>query len=475
MARWHSLWTTSELAPDVEQELNIERLMAVSRHQPLASAAHAGISLALALGVRATIPTALWLLLALFQVAAIMQARVWWIHRRQPRPRRVSNATITRLILWSVMWGLLWGTYSAWLLSIATLHDAAIIGIGIMGMAAGGVAMLTTVPAAAVFFLAFSLMPATAVAFWFEDPVNPLLGLFLVAAAVFMTGSVRQNYAIFLDHLRLRLLTAELSAETAEANQAKVRFLSNMGHELRTPLNAVIGFAEMIAGEMKGKIGEPAYLEFARNIVQSARHLSGTIDDILDLSRFQAGEDNTLRDSVVPAGVLLEHVLAAIKPICDRSGVTLNSDIELLLPEIRVDVGRTHQVLMGMLSHAIGCSAAGDAVFLKAFIVRWADDGRLRGLVLRVNAPGNVISASELARILQPFRWTREAEYHQMPGAGLKLPLMDRIVSAHGGKFEVISTVERGTTITVTLPPERIVGYRSSEPGGYMPSIAPIP
>jgi signal transduction histidine kinase len=155
--------------------------------------------------------------------------------------------------------------------------------------------------------------------------------------------------------------------------------------------------------------------------------------------------------------------------------VTLNSDIELLLPEIRVDVGRIHQVLMGMLSHAIGCSAAGDAVYLKAFIVRWADDGRLRGLVLRVNAPGNVIPASELARILQPFRWTREAEYHQMPGAGLKLPLMDRLVSAHGGKFEVSSTVERGTTITVTLPPERIVGYRSSEPGGYMPSIAPIP
>src|SRR4051812_45387573 len=109
MARWHSLWLTPEHAPEIERELNVERLVTMARHQPLAAGAHAGMSVALSAVVHSAIDPLLWLMLGAFQMAAAAQMAVWWRHRKKRRPARVSDDTITRIILWTVMWGLLWG------------------------------------------------------------------------------------------------------------------------------------------------------------------------------------------------------------------------------------------------------------------------------------------------------------------------------------------------------------------------------
>jgi signal transduction histidine kinase len=461
MARWHSLWIAPAAAPDLEQELNVERLMTMSRHQPLAAAAHSLMSLALVLAV--SVPTSPFLvcIVAAMQIAALVQVSIWQRHRRKSRPARVADRTLTRIILWTVMWGLLWGTLTASLVQSGHGRDCALLGVTIMGMAAGGVGMLTAIPAAAVAFLATSMLPPATVLLTMGGKPEILFSLFLLASAVFMTLSVRQNYISFLNHLRLRLLTARLAVEAEAASQAKTRLVANMGHELRTPLNAVIGFAEMIAAEMKGAIGPRDYLEFARAIVQGGRQLRAVIDDILDLSKFEAGLGKS-PDVEIGVAVLVEHALSVIRPAGAQHNIAIHCDVDPHLPAIRVDMDRIHQVLVGLLSNAVAFSNPGGRIDLDVSFAPHARHEPAAGVLFRIIDYGTGIPTQDLTDILTPFVWTRDATHHQIPGTGLKLPLADQIIRAHGGVLKIESVVGRGTVASFVLPQERLVGYRSS-------------
>jgi signal transduction histidine kinase len=459
MARWHSLWLIPEHAPEIEQELNVERLVTMARHQPLAAGAHAGMSIALSAAVQTPISSLHWLMLGAFQLAATAQMAVWWRHRKKRRPAHVSGDTVTRIILWTVMWGLLWGTLTADFLAAAHNRDGAFIGIVIIGMAAGGTAMLTAIPAAAAAFLACSMFPPAAIALSMNEYA---LAAFIVGSGAFMMLSVRQSYFSFVEHVRLRLLTTELATEAEAAVQAKNNFLANMGHELRTPLNAITGFSEMIGAEIKGPVGHPDYIEFSHAIAQSARQLTTVIDDILDLSKFDA-DPGKLRDTDISIDVILDQALTVVRPMCDRSKITIDLSIMPQLPLVRVDMGRIHQVLVALLSNAIKVSDAGGRIALE---VMMPGPGPSSGIAFCVTDWGPGIPAAEVKELLKPFVWTRNADRYQVPGTGLKLPLADQIIRAHGGILHIDSVEGRGTGISFILPPERIVGYRSQENGG---------
>ncbi|TAL02303.1 MAG: HAMP domain-containing histidine kinase [Rhodospirillaceae bacterium] len=467
MARWHSLWLTPVLAPEIEQELNIERLMSVARQQPIAATAHAGVSLALAAAVEA--PVGPWGLLALggFQIMAALQLKVWLQHRRKPRPLQVSDATIGRIILWTAVLGLMWGVFTAHLLTVSSHRDCALLGVVIVGMAASGSTMLTAIPAAGMIFVAFVIAPIVTVSIVMGLHADIMgtrsdivFGMFLAATGVFIAIAGCYNYLGFLNILRLRLRMAQLAEEAGAAIQAKTRFLANMGHELRTPLNAIIGFGEMISGEMKGTIGNRDYVEFADAIVHSAQNLTSVIDDIFDLSRIHSSSDKP-SDSDVAVATLIDHALVTMRPQFMKANIGLETNIEPNLPVVRVNANRIHQVLIGLLSNAIKFSGLNGKVSLEACFVR--DDYNVgpSQIMFRVTDHGPGIPPAELREILRPFVWTREAEHNQVPGTGLKLPLADQIIRAHGGTLHIASIEGQGTVVTVTLPPERIVGYQS--------------
>jgi len=467
MARWHSLWMTPALAPEVEKELNIERLTSVSRHQAISAVAHSGMSLALAASVHAPVQSPALYMLPVLQILAALQLATWWRHRSKSRPLRVSDKTISRIVLWSVMMGLAWGAYTGHLMANAVGRDCALLSIVIVGMAAGAVGMLTSIPAAVMAFLIFSMTPAAVVGFLMEGRGNLIFGIFMVVSGIFIALSARYNYVGFLENLCLRLRMIKLADAAEVANQAKTRFLANMGHEMRTPLNAVIGFAEMIAGEMRGPLGHNDYVEFSRAIAQSARHLATVIDDILDLSKFESGL-GAPRDSEVTIAVMIDQALATIGPECVKARINLTSRIEPHLPAVRADADRLHQVLTSVLANAIRLSKAGDEVVVEARRSP-ATDGVPGGITIRITDHGAGIPARELDDILNPFVWTREAEQNQIPGTGLKFPLANQIMRAHGGTLDVTSREGHGTSVTITLPPERIAGYLAATGGDAGP------
>src|SRR5579871_3959573 len=165
MARWHDLWMTPALAPEIEQELNIERLLSVSRQQPIAAAAHAGVSLALAAAVESPAAPRVLIALAGFQFIAALQLNAWWRHRRKPRPLRISDGTIGRIVLWTALLGLMWGAFTAHFMAISSHRDCALVAIVVVGMAASGATMLTSIPAAAVIFVISTIAPISIAAF----------------------------------------------------------------------------------------------------------------------------------------------------------------------------------------------------------------------------------------------------------------------------------------------------------------------
>ena len=449
MARWHGLWMTPAHAPDFERELNTERLITISRNQPVSAAAHSLSSIVLAVTYFDLAPITLTTFTAVIHILAIAQFWVWFRHRRRARPAQASERTMNRIVASSVFWGALWGAFSAILLTITPLSGRSPICIITVGMAAGGLNMLASLPAA---FLALSMVPSAVVTAVSPHPFGNVITVALIMCAIFLALTARRNYLAFLEHLRLRLGIARLADDAESASRAKSRFLANMSHELRTPLNAIIGFAEMIHEQVKGPIATH-YAEFARAIDQSGRHLVDIINDILDLSKIQAG-GHDLDESASSITAIVDRAVVVMNPMCQSAGMKLYIDLAPDLPSVFADARRLTQVLINLLSNAVKFSARGETVTLCAFMGP-AQDGDPPPIVIEIADHGIGIPADELKEVLKPFVQSREAERRQTPGTGLGLPLADEIMRMHGGSLELDSAPGRGTTVTIMLPGSR--------------------
>ncbi len=455
MARWHGLWMTPAQPADVEREINIERLVAIGRHQPLSALAHLVVSFVVALTLFGDMPQRPVLVgISLIQLSAFIQVWIWWRHRTAPRPRRASDRTMNKLFVWAVWWGSLWGFYSSTVMLLAPQTARAPIAVAVVGMAAGGLNMLVSLPAASVAFLLLSVLPPTLVACTSGLPMGKVFAACLIMASFLLALSSRRDYLDFVEHIRMRLGIAHLADEAEAASRAKSRFLANMSHELRTPLNAIIGFAEMIHEQVKGPV-EKHYIEFARAIDQSGRHLVDIINDILDLSKIQAG-NREMDEAVTSVEAVVERATLVMKPVCATAGLQLDVALEPDLPQIYVDSRRLSQVIINLLSNAVKFSTKGKTVRLTASLGAPRDTGG-RPILIQVSDQGIGIPADELQEVLKPFVQSREAQRRQTPGTGLGLPLADQIMSLHGGTLALTSVVDEGTVVTLTLPPERIV------------------
>jgi signal transduction histidine kinase/HAMP domain-containing protein len=232
--------------------------------------------------------------------------------------------------------------------------------------------------------------------------------------------------------------------EAEAANRAKTDFLTNMSHELRTPLSAVIGFSEMIVKETFGPVGQPQYREFADDILHAGRHLMEVITDILDIAKAQSGTIELQMRTVRPEAVMRAAVRIVHEKARDAD-ISLTTDIGENLPTVEADTVRLRQVLLNLLSNAIKFTSAGGTV--SAEVKRHPD-----GVALRIRDTGAGMAPDDIPLALQPFIQVDTSLARRHGGTGLGLPLTKIFVELHGGRLEIESKLNVGTTMTVILP-----------------------
>ncbi|MBI3677346.1 MAG: PAS domain S-box protein [Proteobacteria bacterium] len=237
-------------------------------------------------------------------------------------------------------------------------------------------------------------------------------------------------------------------ARADAANRAKSEFLANMSHELRTPLNAILGFSDVIAGRMFGDTVPERYCEYARDIHESGVHLLSIINDILDLSKIEAGH-TMLEEREVP----LEHILAETRRLLGDRGKDVALHIDVADPSVmlRLDDRKFVQILVNLLSNAFKFTPAGGSVTLSAGV---CPDG---SFAVTVRDTGIGIAEADLEKVLSPFGQVESAFSRNHQGTGLGLPLAKSLAELHGGTLALESVVDHGTAVTVTLPAERVV------------------
>jgi signal transduction histidine kinase len=249
----------------------------------------------------------------------------------------------------------------------------------------------------------------------------------------------------------LEKTSADLKTALAAADAAskvKSEFLAAMSHELRTPLNAVIGFSEVMVNEVFGPLGNERYREYAESIRGSGTHLLGLINDVLDMSRLNAGELRLTREEL-RAGDLIAEAVGVITLQAEAADVALIEDVEPWLPVLHVDRRRMRQVLVNLLTNAVKFTPSDGTVRICAH--RRGDN-----VAIQVTDTGIGMAAHEIPKALERFSQVDGSLARKYEGVGLGLPLAKHLTELHGGWLEVQSEPGTGTTVTVILPPEPV-------------------
>lgn len=228
-----------------------------------------------------------------------------------------------------------------------------------------------------------------------------------------------------------------------EANRSKSEFLANMSHELRTPLNAVNGFSEIMLREMFGPLGDERYVDYVKDIHTSGEHLLALINDILDMSKIEAGKMQLQKEPVDPA-TIIEQCLRIVRGRADEKEIRLQVDIDES-PEIEADPRALKQVILNLTSNAVKFTPEGGRITVRTFTT--AD-----GVAIQVADTGIGIAKDDLPRLGRPFEQIESQHSKSHQGSGLGLALSKSLVEMHGGSLSIESDLGEGTTVTFVMP-----------------------
>ena len=287
------------------------------------------------------------------------------------------------------------------------------------------------------------------------DDIESVERAFEVGATHFLTKPL--NWVLLGYHVKYVLRSSQTGQELRQAivsadaaNQAKSEFLANMSHELRTPLNAIIGFSDIISKETFGPVGSVKYREYSKDIHKSGLHLLELINDVLDLSKIESGEQNLDEEDItIPEVLRWVHML--VKERARKGGVELELEISDELPQLHADERKLKQILVNLLANAIKFSDVGDTVELRT----WCHAEN--GYIFQIADTGIGIALDDIPKALAPFRQIDGALDRKYEGTGLGLPLAKSLAEMHGGSLDLQSEVGVGTTVTVRFPAKRVV------------------
>ncbi|MFN0195004.1 MAG: sensor histidine kinase [Aestuariivirga sp.] len=296
------------------------------------------------------------------------------------------------------------------------------------------------------------------------EPIFLALGTMIIALEAYFLFVARQlqettrDMLIFksekerlVNELRKERDRAEESKKRAEeANKAKSAFLATMSHELRTPLNAILGFSEILKGELFGPMNVPAYKTYAGDIHQSGGYLLSLINDILDLSRIEAGRKE-LRDEPLLVNELIDDARYLLRIKAREKNITIAEDPFGPLPKLLADRRAVNQVLINLLTNAIKFTPPGGKVLVTA------QRNVLGDLDISIADTGPGIPPEEIDAAMKAFSRGSLASKAAVEGAGLGLPICKGIMELHGGAISIRSMPGEGTVVTATFPSRRVL------------------
>jgi signal transduction histidine kinase len=268
-----------------------------------------------------------------------------------------------------------------------------------------------------------------------------LRSLFVVGVGVFLVQQLRRAEAV-----EAELVRAKEKAESA--SRAKSAFLANMSHELRTPLNAIIGFSEIIKSRKFGPSSE-RYPEYAGHIFNSGTHLLALINDILNLSKLEAGR-LALQEEDLDLRTIVEDCIHLVETQARQSRIQLSANLDNGAHAIRADDRRLRQILINLLSNAVKFTPEGGQVRVSSVRDR-------NGLAITISDTGIGMAPEDIPKAMTLFGQVDSKVRRKQDGTGLGLPLAKQLVELHGGTFAIESKINFGTTVTFVLPPERVI------------------
>ena len=371
----------------------------------------------------------------------------------------------TRFIAAEFVHGVAWASLVTLLGPVADAN-AKVFMIVILLLAAAFNCMITATIPLAVYATILPISLATLLAIGFRDFSDTSTALLAVvgSAQLFFFVLAKRFHQLSCESVSYRAEKGELITEleqakansdearrrSEEANLAKSRFLATISHELRTPLNAILGFSEVLKGELFGPHANPTYKDYANDIHASGQHLLMLINEILDLSRVEAGRYELREESVSLTGIAQEcrHLLAIRAQKRDVKVVEL---MEPDLPRIWADERAMRQIVLNLLTNAIKFTPQGGQVTIR---VGWTSAG---GQYLAIKDTGPGIPEGEIEVVMSAFGRGALAQKNADEGSGLGLPIVKGLIELHGGRFLLKSKVREGTDAIVVLPPQRVM------------------
>jgi PAS domain S-box-containing protein len=279
-----------------------------------------------------------------------------------------------------------------------------------------------------------------------------LIPLFMTMGRVTEDGS--KFCAVFRDITQWKRAEDELVAARQAAEQAnshKSDFLAKISHEIRTPLNAIIGFSEVMMEERFGPVGNPRYKDYLKDIHTSGAHVVSLVNDLLDLSKIEAGKLD-LDFVSVDLNDVLAQCMALMQPQANRERIIIRTSLAPRLPPVVADARSMKQVVLNLLSNSIRFTQPGGQVILSTAL---SDGGEV---VMRVRDTGVGMSEADIAAALEPFRQiATSSRGPRGDGTGLGLPLTKALVEANRASFAIRSSVNAGTMVEVIFPPTRVL------------------
>ena len=306
----------------------------------------------------------------------------------------------------------------------------------------------------------------------FDTAPNTLLAIVMVVCALLFFAFVAErllkssiasityraeNVALIAELEVAKSISDEARRRAEDANLAKSRFLASMSHELRTPLNAILGFSEAMIGEMLGPIGNESYKGYIGDIHASGKHLLNLINEILDLSRIEAGK-YALREEPLRLTHVAEDCMALVRMRAAQKTIAITPVFQEGLPRLFADEKAVRQIVLNMLSNAIKFTPNGGMIELK---VGWTASG---GQYVAVKDDGPGIAEDEIPIVLSAFGQGTIAIKSAEQGTGLGLPIVQALLAMHGGSFTLKSKLREGTEATAMFPAARVMEALPAEP-----------
>jgi two-component system, cell cycle sensor histidine kinase PleC len=383
-----------------------------------------------------------------------------------------------RMLIAHVGAGLCWAWFAALDCRNCGQTESSVLQAVVLLLAMASTAIVTATLRRAL-MLSFSLPVAAYTAFTanLRDTSQVAMVVTLLAGIVFfsfignfLNQSARQSLehqsekdALIAELETAKSMSDEARSRAEEANLAKSRFLASMSHELRTPLNAILGFSEVMANEVLGPMENRTYKEYAQDINDSGQHLLNLINEILDLSRVEAGR-HSLAEEVIRLSDIAEDAIHLVALKARAKEIKVISNFEVSLPQIWVDERSVRQIMLNLLSNAVKFTPAGGEISVH---VGWTNGG---GQYVSVKDNGPGIAEDEIPVVLSAFGQGSIAIKHAEQGTGLGLPIVQALMHLHGGKFDLRSKLRHGTEAIAIFPRDRVLKARQKmEEAGTAP------